>query len=255
MLAVGDQEFGYFEPSAGFARPEACVQAQLDLAKKYGATLHTGEIVQRFESHAHGVRVITDKADYDARKLIIAAGAWAPELVGPELASLFKIYRQVLYWFQPNNIEAYRSDRFPVFIWELPNSKQGIYGFPAIDGASGGVKIATESFAIATDPHAASRDVSADEIAEMYDRYVAPFFPDMTPACVKTAVCLYTVTPDFGFVIDHHPGSERVMVASPCSGHGFKHSAAIGEALAEWATNGESRHDLSPFGLARFGGR
>jgi sarcosine oxidase len=255
MLKVRDEEFGYFEPSAGFVRPESCVHAQLELAKKHEAVLHTGEIVQSFEPRPDGVRVVTDKGSYEAGRMILAAGAWAPELLGPELASLFRIYRQVLYWFQPNNIGAYRPDRFPIFIWELPNSRQGIYGFPAIDGATGGMKIATEAFEIATDPHAASREVSPAEIAEMYDRYVAPFFPDMSPVCVKTAVCLYTVTPDFGFVIDQHPGSERVMVASPCSGHGFKHSAAIGEALADWALKSGSRHDLSPFGLGRFSGR
>jgi sarcosine oxidase len=253
MFNVSDREFGYFEPSAGFVRPEACVYAQLELAKKHEAVLRTGEIVRAFESHDDKVRVVTDKGSYEAGKMIISAGAWAPELLGPDLAPLFKIYRQVLYWFQPNNIGNYRPDRFPIFIWELPNSKQGIYGFPAVDGATGGIKIASESFAVATDPHAASREVSQNEVTEMYDRYIAPFFPDISPVCVKTAVCLYTVTPDFGFVIDCYPGSERVMVASPCSGHGFKHSAAIGEALAEWATKGESRLDLSPFGLARFG--
>jgi sarcosine oxidase len=41
-------------------------------------------------------------------------------------------------------------------------------------------------------------------------------------------------------------------VASPCSGHGFKHSPAIGEALAELALAGQSRLDLTPFSLARF---
>jgi sarcosine oxidase len=71
--------------------------------------------------------------------------------------------------------------------------------------------------------------------------------------CVKAVTCLYTVTPDFGFVLDRHPQYERVLLASPCSGHGFKHSAAIGEALAEMATGGMPRFDLAPFALKRFG--
>jgi sarcosine oxidase len=71
---------------------------------------------------------------------------------------------------------------------------------------------------------------------------------------VKTVVCKYTVTPDFGFVIDRHPDSDRVWLASACSGHGFKHSAAVGEALAEVVTQeGKTRFDLSAFGLGRFG--
>ena len=53
--------------------------------------------------------------------------------------------------------------------------------------------------------------------------------------------CLYTVTPDSHFLIDRHPRNERVLVVSPCSGHGFKHSAGIGEAVAELATAGAQR--------------
>jgi len=69
---------------------------------------------------------------------------------------------------------------------------------------------------------------------------------------VRAVTCLYTVTPGFGFLIDRHPEWEHVLVASPCSGHGFKHSAAVGEALAECASTGTSRLDLAPFSLARF---
>lgn len=64
---------------------------------------------------------------------------------------------------------------------------------------------------------------------------------------------MYTVTPDLGFVLDRHPRDERVLIVSPCSGHGFKHSAAIGEAVAEVISSGTSTVDLALFGLARFG--
>jgi sarcosine oxidase len=95
--------------------------------------------------------------------------------------------------------------------------------------------------------------VSAAETRAIYDEYVAPYVSGLSSTCVKAAACLYTVTPDFGFVIDTLPGADRVIVASPCSGHGFKHSAAIGEALAEWAIDGASRQDLSAFKMSRFG--
>jgi sarcosine oxidase len=67
---------------------------------------------------------------------------------------------------------------------------------------------------------------------------------------VKTVPCLYTATADFRFLIDRHPAMDRVIVASPCSGHGFKHSAAIGEALAQWVSEGRTDADLRPFRLA-----
>ena len=71
--------------------------------------------------------------------------------------------------------------------------------------------------------------------------------------CVRSSVCKYTVTPDYGFVIDQHPDSDLVCLASACSGHGFKHSAAVGEALAEVTAQGHTRFDLSAFRLDRFG--
>ena len=86
----------------------------------------------------------------------------------------------------------------------------------------------------------------------MYSAQVQGRLVGVSPRCLRAVTCLYTVTPGFGFVIDRHPDWERVLVASPCSGHGFKHSAAIGEALAERAIDGTSRLDLTPFSLARF---
>jgi sarcosine oxidase len=61
------------------------------------------------------------------------------------------------------------------------------------------------------------------------------------------------VTPDRGFIIDRHPEMDRVHVVSACSGHGFKHSAGIGEAVAADLAGGAGRPDLTPFALARFG--
>jgi sarcosine oxidase len=86
----------------------------------------------------------------------------------------------------------------------------------------------------------------------MYGDYVAPYIEGAASTCRRTATCLYTVTPDFGFVIDRHPASARVIIASPCSGHGFKHSAAIGEALAQWIVDDRSRIDMGVFNLRRF---
>jgi len=85
----------------------------------------------------------------------------------------------------------------------------------------------------------------------MYREFVEPYFPGATGVSERTAVCLYTCVPHARFVIDRLPGSERIIVASPCSGHGFKHSAAIGQALAELATDGKSTaFDLSKFNFA-----
>jgi sarcosine oxidase len=64
--------------------------------------------------------------------------------------------------------------------------------------------------------------------------------------------CIYTMTPDGDFVLDLVPGAPQIVVASPCSGHGFKFAPVIGEILADLATRGTTRHDISRFRLSRF---
>ena len=55
------------------------------------------------------------------------------------------------------------------------------------------------------------------------------------------------------FIVDRLPDDPRVIIASPCSGHGFKFAPVIGEILADLATKGATSHDISRFRLSRFG--
>ncbi len=244
-------ESGYYEPTAGYLRAEECVRAQLDVARRAGATVRTNERVVEWIENERFASVTTETDTYHAARLVMAAGAWIGELV-PAYAATFRVHRQVLYWFDV----ASRFEQFsqlPVFIWmhgTVPG--QFVYGFPAIDGPDGGVKLAAEKFLAPTTPQTVDRTVTAAETLSMYEENVRHQFPDLTSRAVRAQACLYTVTPDFGFVIDHLPGYGNVIVASPCSGHGFKHSAAVGECVADLATTGTSRLDISSFGFDRF---
>jgi sarcosine oxidase len=238
---VADGDTAYHDSVGGFVRPEPCITAQLGTATRLGAELSLNEQVVSFEQADAGVTVRTDKQTYRGRQLIVAAGAWLPGLLGPALAGSFMVTRQVLYWFRARSEAAHADfapERFPVYIWQLPRY-QSIYGFPALGGIEEGVKLATEQYDVATMPQSVSRTVDADETREMYETYVEPFFPGLSPVCVRHKVCLYTWVDNARFIIDRHPALDRVIVASPCSGHGFKHSAGIGELLAEMITDGK----------------
>ncbi len=248
-------EVGYFEPGAGFLRPEACIETQLELARTAGARIVTSEIVVGLETQADGaVNVKTTKEKYVARRVILAAGPWIAKLLGDGYSRHFRIYRQVLSWFAiARNTELYTPDRFPVFIWIAGyRPRDMMYGFPAVDGPDGGVKIASEQYERTVDPDAVPREVSRAEIAAMYEEYIAPRFPDISAKCLRSTTCLYTVTPDAKFIIDRFGDNENVWFASACSGHGFKHSAALGEALTRRALGQSSTVDLGAFGLHRF---
>jgi sarcosine oxidase len=249
QFAVRDHEEGYFEPEAGFLAVEACVAAQLARARALGADIRVNETVTGFAPSADGVTVTTDKGTYRADCLLVAAGPWLPQLIGPPVASLFRVTRQVMHWFETKAPAAtFAPGTCPIFIWELADRPHGIYGIPALDPA-GGVKVATE-LAHVVDPDTVERAVAPHEAAAAYADYVAPYVPGLGPRAVTSAVCLYTEAPGGRFVIDTLPEHPRVTFASACSGHGFKHSAALGEALAQRLVHGESAIDLRPFGLA-----
>ena len=246
FILDGDER-GYFEPSAGMLFPERCIAAQLDLAVAHGATIRTGEIVLSVEQDGAGVAVRTDKGSHRADAAIVCAGAWNPGLVGPPLRHM-RLHRQVLHWFETDRPEEYEPGRFPVFIQMHGEADDQSYGFPIPPGSEG-VKVASESFAGGLDrPEEVDRVVRDAEAEDAFRKHVAPRLRWMTGRILRAKTCLYTQAPDDRFFIDAVQGSDRVTVVSACSGHGFKHSAAIGEALAERVLEGRSALDLSPFG-------
>ena len=255
QFRLAGDEAGYYEPGAGALRPERCVAAQLALAERHGAELRRNEALLEIvpSSGDDSVTVRTDAGQYTAGTLILAAGPWLARFLEPEYARLFGVYRQVMHWFSPRAAPAdYLPGRFPVFIWHFSDGSGAyIYGIPALDGGAGGVKVATGQLEATTSPDRVERTVGADEARRFYATHVANHLPGLGEPGLRAATCLYTVTPDGRFVIDRHPRHPNVLLVSACSGHGFKHSAAIGEAVAEWATEGRSRIDLTPFALDR----
>lgn len=252
QFAVTDER-AYYEYETGFVRPERCIEAQLNLARNYGAAVHTDEIVTSLQSRASEVIVETGRDSYSAEQVILSAGPWIARFLPPPYGKLFKVYRQVMYWFEiePEFPAMFRAPGFPIFIWIFgTGSEFGFYGFPSSDGRT--IKVATEQFAEATDADQLQALVPSAEIQSMYRDCLRDRVPGISERCMKASVCAYTRTPDSHFVIDFHPDDRRILIASPCSGHGFKHSAAIGETLAELVLDGKSKLDIHRFGLARF---
>lgn len=243
-------ETGYFEPGGGFVRPEAAVAAQLELAARHGAVLHPRETLTAFAQDGSGVRVTTSSGEYAAGVLVLAAGPWLGEILGKAYAPHFSITRQLLHWYDVSGSgDDYLPDRFPVFIWD--HEQFTFYGFPAIDGPGGGVKVAAEAEQLSPTVDDVDRDVSVAERHHLYDSVVGHRLRGLARHCLRAVTCVYTTTPDGDFVIDRHPEHPAVVILSACSGHGFKHSAAIGEAVATDIVGGAALIDLTPFSMRR----
>ncbi|MGZ3326135.1 MAG: N-methyl-L-tryptophan oxidase [Xanthobacteraceae bacterium] len=240
------------QPEGGILAAEHSLHAQLALAAAAGADIRSGETVQAIEPRAGSVRVTTDRGIVEAGVAIVAVGAWTKTLL-PEFAAGLRVTREVMAWFAPTDADLLSADRFPVFIIE---SRHGMhYGIPALRGepSPAGIKVAKHHHRDETvDPDAYDRTVSAADQA-LIRAAIADHLPAANGELLEARTCLYTMTPDGNFLIDHLPGAPNVIVASPCSGHGFKFAPVIGEALADLATTGATPHDIGWFSRRRLG--
>lgn len=223
---------GVFEPSAGYLEVENCVQAHVDAAKGLGAELMLGERVRAWNLENGRVRIQTDSRTVHANRLVIAAGAWAGELLkglGLELAVL----RKPVFWYAPPKQRQF-TQGCPCFLFEAAEGE--FYGFPALEPY--GVKVAEHTGGDRVDDRlAVSRDLQTGD-RERIERFTASCLPGLGRQLTRHVVCLYTMSPDRHFVVDRHPEYSQVVLAAGLSGHGFKFSPVLGEVLADLALEG-----------------
>jgi sarcosine oxidase len=236
------------QPDGGFLESSVAIQAHLALAQAHGAVLHTNESVQAIEPHGNGVEIATDRRRIVARTAIVAAGPWLCQLL-PGASWPLRVTRQAFGYVVPHNATLFGGGRCPVFLLE---SRHGIHYGILFDGEPG-LKVAKHHHADETvDPDRHDQTITPDDEALMRAA-IAEHVPAANGPLVGAKTCLYTVTPDGDFILDRLPSCPQIVVASPCSGHGFKFAAVVGEILADLATTGTTAHDISRFRLDRFG--
>jgi sarcosine oxidase len=228
-----------FEPDAGMLRAARAVAVQIELAR-----LHGGERVRVIENcpvrriDLHDTRpvIITDAARVVAERLIVSAGAWVQRLL-PSIPVTLKVTRQQVLYVRPSDAAAFSIGRFPVFIFKGTELDDAFYGMPEFQRL--GVKIARHG-GPEVNPDVDDRTIADDYVATVR-RFLSGHLPILADAPIdSTEICLYTVAPEEQFHVDFLPGRSDVLVASPCSGHGFKFSCLIGRVLADLAAAGRT---------------
>lgn len=244
-------ELAVYEADAGYVSPQAAVRTHLRLAAADGAELRFLTTVTGWHTDSTGVVVEIGDDEVRADKLVITAGAWTAQLA-PRLGVPLRVGRRVMHYLVPLTSAAdFAPDRFPVFIFSTGPGDE-IYGFPIIGAAANGVKVGFHHRGPDVDPDTVDRRVSPAEEEEMR-QLLADRIPAAAGPHVQSKVCLYTLTPDEHFVIDHLPGGDdRVVVASACSGHGFKFTPVVGEILADLALTGSTPQPIEFLSAARF---
>jgi len=242
---IPDNALCLHQAEGGVLSADRCIAAQLRLAQARGMTLQTGERVTQIDRDGPTVSVQTDRGRYQTERLIVTAGGWLPGLF-PELNLPLRVTRQAVAYFQPEQADPFRPDRMPawVFVGPGPVDATVYYGLP-IHGRFG-VKVARH-LTDTPDVHPDTVDRTLDE-SDFVDvrEFLTTHIPDLGSApMIDPHVCLYSMLPDEQFLLTHHPSDTRILIASPCSGHGFKFSTLIGQILAELAITGRS--SVQPF--------
>lgn len=236
---------GVVETVGGYLDVEDCVAAHVAAARRHGAEVREGAVVTGFEVEGDGVKVHLGDETLEAGRLVITAGAWAPGLLA-SLGLPLTPRRVPLLWF-PTRAPGAHAPGAPCFLLDLPHGLA--YGFPALE--PWGVKVAMhEPGEVVADPAAVDRTLRDEDVAPVVEA-LRWCLPGLEAAPTHSAICMYTMTPDEHFVVDRHPEHPQVVFGAGFSGHGFKFSSVLGEALADLALDGRSELPVGFLGAGR----
>lgn len=237
---------GLFEPTAGVLHADLCVRSHLDMATSAGAEMRTNETVTAIDAgNADGVKVRTNAGTYAAARMVVAAGAWAPKLLGLEAA--FHVTRETVNWFGAT-LPSARAKNCPVSMIALADGRM-LYTLPDFGD---GFKAGLHHSGLTGDAHLDREPVSLAD-TETVAKEVARYAPGGFGPLRESAPCFYTSTRDQHFAIGPLPWAPSVILAAACSGHGFKFAPAIGESVARMVQGLPTELPMDVFDVGRLG--
>ena len=249
-LELWKDEVALFEVDAGVLNPERAVRAHLKFAESSGAEIRFGVAVESWHATDKGFELrLSDGAQVLASKLVLALGPWFQETL-ESLGVRIRVQRNIQAWFLPGT-HAYDAPGFPAFLVSRRGLPAPLYGFPDFGD---GIKAAFHGFGDLTDAKHISREVDPARDVEPIARALEEWMPGAAKTLREAKPCMYTLTPDENFVIDHHPDHGNLILCGGFSGHGFKFAPVVGEIGADLALGGGSRHGIEFLSLRRFRG-
>jgi sarcosine oxidase len=240
---------GLYQADYGLLAAGRCVATLAAQARRHGAMIREREGARQIRATAGGVEVRTGAGAYAAERLILCAGSWMrPLLRQLDLDLPLTVLKEQLAFFRARHSEAFMPGRLPLVIHRFPKTTSLGSVFPIFDHH--GVKLMIDRVGPPVEPDDPDRSIDA-RLLERLRAYATGLLPGLTGEIIEAVSCRYTMTPDEHFVIDRHPVYPQVVIASPCSGHGFKFATVIGRILADLATRGTTSYDIARFRLDR----
>jgi monomeric sarcosine oxidase len=251
QLRPADDEVGLYQPDFAILRSDHCIRALAAQAREAGADLREGATVTAVRADGDGVAVTTADGTLHGDACVLANGSWiGPLLVPLGLRPPLTVLREQNAFFEAADPAEFMPGRFPLVIHRLPGTTTLGSGFP-IEGEPPGVKLMLDRIGpVVDDPADEDRTIIPDVRARLLE-WVAATIVGLTGRVLADNSCRYTMTPDEDFILDRHPHHPQIVIASACSGHGFKFGVVIGRILADLATHGTTDYDINRFRLDR----
>ncbi|MFF3885517.1 N-methyl-L-tryptophan oxidase [Streptomyces sp. NPDC001914] len=244
-LQVADDETALWEPGGRVLLVDPALEVLHKDAARHGATFALGERALSWRVDGEGVTVTTDRRTLRAGRLLITAGVYGPDLIGLDVP--LQVERQILVTWEAGP----ELDGYPMLLWTDAEfgPRSGAYGCPE---PGGHYKFALHHEGVVGHPDDLDRTVHEADLKAMTD-VLARRLPGLTRAPTAATTCMYTNTPDHGWVFDRHPAGDQVVYATGDSGRSFRYAPAIGEGLAD-LVEGKDRPDLAFLRPDRFVG-
>jgi sarcosine oxidase len=251
QLRPTEDAVGFYQPDFAILRSDRCLAALAAQARAAGADLREGVAVTAVAADGDGVAVTAGGETVRGDACVVANGSWIlPLLVPLGLRPPLTVLREQNAFFEAADPAAFLPGRFPIMIERLPGTTTLGSGFP-IEGEPAGVKLMLDRIGPVVDDPADEDRTIIPEVRERLLAWAARTVSGLTGRILADNSCRYTMTPDEDFIIDRHPQHPQIVIASACSGHGFKFGIVLGRILADLATSGATEHDIARFRLDR----
>lgn len=241
-----------FTRDAGILRASKCVKTLLERARQRGAHLVEYAAVREIDVSPDLVIVYTEVQAYSAKKLIVTAGPWSNKLLQKNDIQLpLTVTQEQVVYVRPTHPNLFRAGNFPVFCGHggIGSGSIGLYGFPTL--TEPGVKVAYHQSGDVTTADTRSFDLNEPKARRLIED-ARKLLPDLTAEIQSFSTCLYTLTPDQHFIVDHLPGQPNVAIGTGFSGHGFKFAPVIGRMLIDIVRHGDTEYPRELFRISRF---
>ena len=246
LLYYDDAEVIGYDSQAGFADPYLTTTSYANRARALGVAVHTDTTVTGLRAAAGLTTVQTNRGDFTAPQVVLAAGPWTNRLAaGLGLSFPYEISRHKVITLK---IARPYEKTWPI-VKDLTTPDK-IYFRPDTGGV---VLVGTGDHGDPIDDADTLTDAIDEAHLERIGRLIAHRMPPFADAqYVAGWTGPYDIAADWNPIVGAVPGCDGLFVAVGFSGHGFKLAPTIGEALAQTILGRPVRVPITDYGLDRF---